>query len=167
MFLSNNDAAVAVDEQGLATGKGPGEAFILARFDKFTSGVPIIVRPGTEFHSPGTPAVNYIDTLVHAKLDRLNIVPSEVCSDETFLRRAYIDLIGLLPTSEDRAKFLADTNPKKRSELVDSLLARERIPRHLGDAVGRAAPDPHGQWPEPQGTAARTTPGSATRCVPG
>ena len=124
VFLSNNDAAVAVDDQGLATGKGPGEAFILARFDKFTSGVPIIVRPGTEFRSPGTPDVNYIDTLMHAKLDRLHVVPSEVCTDETFLRRSYIDLIGLLPTPADREKFLADPNPDKRSAMVDRLLAR-------------------------------------------
>jgi Protein of unknown function (DUF1553)/Protein of unknown function (DUF1549) len=127
VFLSNNDAAATVDEQGLATGKGPGEAFILARYDKFASGVPIIIRPGTEFHSPATLAVNYIDTLVHAKLDLLNIVPSEVCSDETFLRRAYIDLIGLLPTSEDRVKFLADTNPNKRSALIDCLLGRSEF----------------------------------------
>ena len=127
IFLSNNDAAVTVDEQGFATGKGPGEAFILARFDKFTSGVSFIVRPGTDFRSPGTPSVNYIDTLVHAKLDRLNIVPSEVCSDETFFRRAYIDLIGLLPTSADRAKFLADANSKKRLELVEGLLARSEF----------------------------------------
>ena len=124
VFLSNNDAAVAVDDQGIATGKGPGEAFILARYDKFTSGVPIIVRPGTEFHSPGTPAVNYIDTLAHAKLDRLHILPSEVCNDETFLRRATIDLIGLLPTPADREKFLADSNPSKRLGLVDRLLGR-------------------------------------------
>jgi hypothetical protein len=124
VFLSNNDAAVAVVEEGLATGKGPGEAFILARYDKFTSGVPIIVRPGTEFHSPGTPNVNYVDELVHAKLDRLNILPSDVCSDETFLRRVYIDLIGLLPTADERARFLGDTNPDKRLALVDALLAR-------------------------------------------
>jgi hypothetical protein len=124
VFLTNNAAAVAVDEHGLATGKGPGEAFILARYDKFTSGVPIIVRPGTDFHSPGTPSVNYIDKLVHAKLDRLHIVPSEVCSDETFLRRVYIDLIGLLPTSEERARFLVDTNSGRRLALIDSLLAR-------------------------------------------
>jgi hypothetical protein len=49
VFLSNNDAAVAVDEHGLAVGKGPGEAFILARFDKFTSGVPIIVSQVPSF----------------------------------------------------------------------------------------------------------------------
>jgi hypothetical protein len=127
VFLSNNEAAVAVDDQGLATGTGPGEAFILARFDKFTSGLPVIVRAGTPFHSPGTESVNYIDKLIHAKLDRLNIVPSEVCSDETFLRRASIDLIGLLPTSGERATFLADRSPRKRLELIDSLLARSEF----------------------------------------
>ena len=63
VFISNNDAAVTVDDQGVAAGKGPGEAFILARFDQFTSGVPIIVRPGTPFESPRTPTFNWIDTL--------------------------------------------------------------------------------------------------------
>jgi len=127
VFLSNNDAAVTIDDRGVAAGKGPGEAFLLARFDKFTSGVPVIVRPGAEFRSPGTPAVNYIDTLVHAKLDRLHVVSSEVCNDETFLRRATIDLIGLLPTPADREKFLADPNPAKRSALVDRLLDRSEF----------------------------------------
>lgn len=124
VFLSNNDAAVVVDESGLATGKGPGEAFILARFDQFTSGAPIIVRSGGEFHSPNPRKFNYIDELVDAKLDLLNIVPSEVCSDETFLRRVFIDLIGLLPTAEDRVAFLGDGAPNKRSVLVDRLLDR-------------------------------------------
>ena len=54
-------------------------------------------------------------------------MPSEVCSDETFLRRAYIDLIGLLPTAAERERFLADPNPDKRSALVDRLLARDEF----------------------------------------
>jgi hypothetical protein len=127
VFLSNNDASVAVDDQGLAEGKGPGEAFILARFDKFTAGVPIIVRPGRPFHSPRTPAFNWIDTLVHAKLDRLHIAPSEVCDDETFIRRAYIDLIGLLPSPPEREKFLADPSPTKRAALADALTRRDEF----------------------------------------
>ncbi len=127
VFISNNDAAVAVDDQGLATGRGPGEAFVLARFDKFTSGIPIIVRPGTPFRSPKTPAFNEIDRFVHAKLDRLHIAPSEVCSDETFLRRAYLDLIGLLPSPAERERFLADPNPDKRAALVDRLMTRDEF----------------------------------------
>lgn len=154
VFVSNNDAAVAVDEHGLATGKGPGEAFILTRFDKFTSGVPIIVRPGTPSHWPAIPATNYIDTLVYAKLDRLNIVPSEVCSDETFLRRAYIDLIGLLPTSEEHHEVPGRDEPQEAVGADRQSACPERIPRHLGDAVGRTAADPHREWPEPQGSAA-------------
>jgi hypothetical protein len=127
VFLSNNPAAVAVDDVGLAVGKGRGEAHILVRFDKFTAGVPIIVRSGEAFDSPNTVAFNWIDTLVHAKLDRLHIAPSGVCDDETFLRRVYIDLIGLLPSSEDRGRFLADANPAKRAALTDALIAREEF----------------------------------------
>ncbi len=127
VFLSNNDAAVSVDDQGVTTAKGPGEAFILARFDKFAAGVPIIVRPGTPFRSPGTPAFNEIDTLVNAKLDRLHVAPSEVCDDETFLRRAYVDVIGLLPTASEREAFLNDPSPDKRATLVDRLIDRDEF----------------------------------------
>jgi hypothetical protein len=127
VYLSNNDAAVAVDEHGLAAGRGPGEAFVLARFDKFTAGLPVIVRPGTPFRSPGTRALSEIDTPVLAKLDRLHVVPSEVCSDETFLRRVYIDLIGLLPSPAERARFLADPDPGRRASLVDRLIARDEF----------------------------------------
>jgi hypothetical protein len=127
VFLSSNAAVVSVDDQGLAAGNGRGEAHILARFDKFTAAVPIIVRPGGRFESPKTTAFNWIDTLVHAKLDRLHIVPSEVCDDETFLRRVYIDLIGLLPPPEDHDKFLADANPGKRAAVADALMARDEF----------------------------------------
>ncbi|HEY2156783.1 MAG TPA: DUF1549 domain-containing protein [Isosphaeraceae bacterium] len=124
VFLSNNDGAVSVDEQGLASGKGPGEAFLLARFDKFTAGVPVIVWPDAPFVSPKTPAFNGIDELIHAKLDRLHVAPSDVCSDEEFLRRATIDLVGLLPTRRERERFLADPDPDKRAALVDRLIDR-------------------------------------------
>src|SRR5262249_34254010 len=70
---------------------------------------------------------NYLDTYVHAKLNKLHILPSDVCSDEAFLRRVYIDLIGQLPTPGERAKFLADSDPKKREKLVDALLEREEF----------------------------------------
>ncbi|MFQ3649283.1 MAG: DUF1549 and DUF1553 domain-containing protein [Gemmataceae bacterium] len=122
VFIGNNDAAARVSEDGLIEATGPGEAFILARFDQFTEGVSVLVRPGTPFTAPKVPAYNYIDTLVQKKLDKLHIIPSEVCSDEVFVRRVYIDLIGLVPTPEERAAFLADRHPKKREKLVDALL---------------------------------------------
>jgi len=127
VFVGNNDAAATVHESGLITGTGPGEAFILARYDEFTEGTAVIVRPDAPFTDPKTPAFNYIDQHVHAKLNKLHIVPSEVCSDETFLRRVTLDLIGLLPTPAERERFLADTDPKKREKLVDALLARDEF----------------------------------------
>ena len=127
VFISNNDAAVTVDDQGVAVGKGPGEAFILTRFDQFTSGIPIIIRPGAAFESPHTTAFNWIDTYVHTKLDRLHVRPSEVCDNETFLRRAYLDAIGLLPTPAERTTYESDKSPKKRETLINALLARDEF----------------------------------------
>jgi hypothetical protein len=127
VFVGNNDAAATVSEDGVVTAAGPGEAFVLARFDNFAEGLPVIVRPGAAFTDPKTLAFNYIDTHVHAKLNKLHVVPAEVCTDEVFLRRVYVDLIGLLPTPAERAKFVGDPDPKKRAKLVDALLEREEF----------------------------------------
>jgi hypothetical protein len=124
VFLTTNEAVATVEEEGVAVGKSRGESFILARYDKFTAGVPIIVRPGTPFESPKTKAFNWIDSLVHAKLDRLHVLPSDVCDDETFLRRAFIDLIGRLPSPVEREQFLADSRNEKRVLLADDLMKR-------------------------------------------
>lgn len=126
-FLSNNDAAATVTESGTVTGVGPGESFVLARFDQFTEGTAVIVRPGTPFPPISEPAFNYIDELVHAKLAKLHVAPSGVCSDEVFVRRAYVDLIGLVPTPAERQKFLSDSDPKKRQKLVETLTDREEF----------------------------------------
>ena len=125
VFLSNNEATARVSEQGLIQATAPGEAFILARFDEFTAGVAVIVRPGTPFTPVPVPAFNYIDTLVQKKLDKLHIVPSELCDDEVFVRRVYIDLIGLVPTPQEREQFLTSRDPNKREKLVDALLERK------------------------------------------
>jgi hypothetical protein len=127
VFVGNNDAAASVSEADVITGNGPGEAFALARFDEFANGTAVIVRPGTPFTAPEVPAFDYIDTYVQAKLNKLHILPSELCTDEAFLRRVYIDLIGLLPAPAERQKFLTDSDPKKREKLVDALLERDEF----------------------------------------
>ncbi len=66
----------------------------------------------------------FIDAPLFAKLKELRIEPSDLCTDEEFVRRAFVDACGILPTAEEAAKFVADTDPKKRAKLVDSLLAR-------------------------------------------
>src|SRR5262249_13337441 len=113
---------------GVVTAGERGEAFVMARFATFTVGTPFIVLPkGLQFTFPQVPENNYIDALVNAKLRKLRVAPSELCSDETFLRRAYLDIVGLLPTREEYHRFVTDPAPDKRAKLVDELLGRKEF----------------------------------------
>jgi hypothetical protein len=84
--------------------------------------------PGTVFESP-TPAVPHgpIDELVFNHLKQLGIQPANLASDSVFLRRAFLETIGTLPTAEEARQFLADPNPAKRAELIDKLLERDEF----------------------------------------
>ncbi len=128
LFLSNNDVSAPVSPEGVVTAGERGEAFVMARFATFTVGAQVIVLPkGLQFTWPNVPENNYIDTLVNAKLKKLRLTPSPLCSDEAFLRRAYLDIIGLLPTPEEYRRFMASPAPNKREQLVDELLGRKEF----------------------------------------
>jgi hypothetical protein len=127
-FMTNNDTAAPISQEGVVTAAERGEAFIMARFETFTVGSQFIVLPkGLQFAWPNPPENNYVDTLINAKLKKLRIAPSELCSDEVLLRRAYIDIVGALPTPEEYTRFIADQDPKKRDKLVDELLGRKEF----------------------------------------
>ncbi|OGV70152.1 MAG: hypothetical protein A2283_06575 [Lentisphaerae bacterium RIFOXYA12_FULL_48_11] len=68
-----------------------------------------------------------IDRMVFARLEKLGIQPANICSDAVFVRRAFLDVIGTLPTAKEAKEFIKDTNPKKREELIDELLKREEF----------------------------------------
>ena len=68
-----------------------------------------------------------IDQLVFARWKQLGIQPANLCSDEVFLRRVYLDVIGTLPTPQEVRQFLSDRNPDKRRALIDRLLEREEF----------------------------------------
>ena len=129
LFQSSNDNSVAIDKTGLVTAKNRGEAFVMARFATFTVGSHAIVTPkGLSYTWPaGVPENNYIDGLVHQKLRKLKILPSELCDDATFVRRVYLDVLGILPPPEKTQAFVASPDQKKREQLVDELLAREEF----------------------------------------
>ena len=127
-FLSNNDTSAKVSQEGVVSAGSRGEAFIMARFDTFTVGSHFIVLPkNLEFQFPAVEENNYVDTLINEKLKKLRVAPSELCSDEVFLRRAYLDIIGLLPTTEEYTRFTSSEEKDKRSKLVDELLGRKEF----------------------------------------
>ena len=108
-FLTNHEVTTTVDGKGMMTAGTRGEAFVMARYDQITVGTQVLVIPEMpDFKFPNEPEVNYIDTLVHNKLKKIRITPSGVCDDNTFVRRAYLDIIGVLPTPEAVKAFVAD-----------------------------------------------------------
>ena len=64
---------------------------------------------------------NYIDEIAAKKFKELGLQPVAVCDDSTFIRRAFLDAIGTLPTKEEAEKFLASNDPNKRKKLIDQL----------------------------------------------
>jgi len=163
LFQTNNPAIVTIDVDGVVKPVNRGDSHVFARFDRFTIGTEIIVLPEqSDFRWSNPPANNYIDELVYDRLQKLQLLPSELCDDETFLRRVYLDLCGVPPAVAQYRTFMADTNPKKRTALVDELLASEAFARvwagiwgewvrliasgYIPDATDAKAANTYAQW---------------------
>ncbi len=128
LFMSNNDPTATVNADGLITSAERGAAFILARFDVYSVTAQVLVIPEKiQYERPKVAEANYIDTLVNENLHKLRILPSGICTDEEYVRRAYIDVVGLYPKPDEVRAFLADANPNKREALVDGLLQRKEF----------------------------------------
>ena len=93
-----------------------------------TAGTADARSPVSPFESDADPTPqSRIDELVLARLKQLGIEPAKVCSDGVFVRRAYLDVTGTLPTADEARLFLKDSDPDKRRKLVDRLLEREEF----------------------------------------
>lgn len=125
VFTSSDTEVASVGESGLVVGRDRGEAAIVVRYLEFVQTTFLtFVKDIPNFQWPNPAASNYIDELTYAKLKQLQFVPAPRCSDEEFLRRVHLDVIGVLPTVEETNKFLADQSPEKRRVLIDQLLNR-------------------------------------------
>ena len=128
-YTSVNGTVASVDERGLVRITGPGEAAIKVWYLNYNA-MAFITVPFPNQVSPEVFAAarkenrNFIDELALDKLESLRLPPSPRCDDATFLRRAYLDTTGTLPTAEEAAAFLADTSADKRDRLIDHLLTR-------------------------------------------
>jgi hypothetical protein len=112
-------------------GNSFGETTVLVRFLDQQAPVRVAFVPRRQgFVWSRPPENNFIDRHVFAKLRRLRMNPSPLCDDQTFVRRAHLDLLGVLPTADEAQRFVADAKPDKRKTLVDSLLTRPEFADH-------------------------------------
>lgn len=125
ILASGDDLSIALSPEGVATSGQRGEAYVMARYGTFAVVSKTIVVPGDmQLAWPDTAPKNFVDELVFAKLKKLRVPPAESCSDEVFVRRVHIDILGALPTVEETRAFLEDGDPDKRAKLVDRLIER-------------------------------------------
>jgi hypothetical protein len=133
-YQSSESGVAQVDSRGLVSVDTiVGDAAIMARYMGEIAVCNVAVpRPDKvpdEVYAE-LPRNNFIDGHIWNKLQRLQLTPSEPADDSTFLRRAYIDIIGRVPTLDEAEAFLADTNSDKRRLLIDDLLDRPEYAEH-------------------------------------
>ncbi len=121
-YESQNPDVVMVDEDGLVMTVGTGETNVLVRAAGHTvhTRVGVISEPIPNY--PDIPERNFIDEQIFAKLERFQLVPSELSDDAEFLRRVCLDIIGTLPPPHRVREFLNDPDPDKRDKLIEILL---------------------------------------------
>jgi hypothetical protein len=132
-FDSMDESVVTVTSSGVATSKGPGQASVMVRFAGEASLCNVIVPFADSVPSSSSSVAastpngdwivqNIVDEKAAEKFRELGIAPSGLCDDATFLRRAYLDAIGSLPTVDESRAFLDSSEPDKRTKLVNRLL---------------------------------------------
>lgn len=126
-YSASPGTTAAVSPDGTIKALGPGEQTVVAWYQ----GKLAICRVTVPFAAPlsadiyaAAPRRNLIDPAVLATLSDLSLPPSPRSGDGEFLRRVYLDTVGVLPSPEQARGFLADASANKRDALIESLLAR-------------------------------------------
>ena len=124
-YDANDESVVEVGRDGEITSLRAGETAIMVRTlgKAVAARIEVVAQPPMKDY-PEIPRHNFVDEFVFSKLRRLNVIPSGLSADNEFLRRVYLDTVGVLPTLEETEDFLASNDPQKRSQLIDRLLER-------------------------------------------
>ncbi len=134
-FSSTEELVAGVNDEGQVAVKGHGETAISVYYSNLVATSRIVSPLENQVDASAfgleprkledsLPGVTTIDKLVLKKLESLRIPPSSLCNDNEFIRRAFLDATGTLPTPEEVQKFVADTSSDKRAKLIDHLLSR-------------------------------------------
>lgn len=123
--------AMKASPSGRITAENPGETTVMVRYLNQHQPVHLAFVPArTDFKWTNLKANNYVDRHIDAKLQTLRMNPSDVAGDHQFLRRAYLDLLGLLPTADEAKEFVMSKDRRKRSKLIEQLLERPEFAEH-------------------------------------
>lgn len=131
VFSSSHPDLAPVTPAGKVEFRRTGEASILVRYLQSIASVRLShVKSDAGFVFRGPGPANFVDEFIFAKQRDMRLIPAAVAPDEVFLRRAYLDVTGVLPTPDEAAAFLDSKDPDKRSKLADQLLARDEYASH-------------------------------------
>ncbi len=125
-FRTNDESIAEVDADGVMTSVGPGDTHVVAFYDNGVAAIPVLraVSDKVGDRYPAVATATKVDELIVAKLRKLGIVPSDLCTDAEFLRRVSLDMTGTLPTPDEVESFLSDPSTEKRAAKIDELLTR-------------------------------------------
>jgi hypothetical protein len=122
-YESNDQEIAVIDPSGLVrTLAMSGEAAVMVRYQAHVATFRATVPLGLPVPDYKFEPITFVDNYTKKKWQDLGLVPSELCTDEQFIRRLSLDLTGSLPTPDRVLAFAADNDPKKREKLVDALL---------------------------------------------
>ena len=121
--ISSNNGDVAAVKDGVVTALRRGEAAALVRYEgSYATRLVSVMGDRTGFKWSEQPEHNYIDRHVNAKLKKMKMLPSELCTDAEFIRRVSLDLTGAPAIPERVRKFIDDKTTNKRERLIDELI---------------------------------------------
>ena len=130
-YAATQASVATVNAEGLIDVVGSGAGAVTALFDSKIAiaqiTVPFDLASRESVLAGSTPNDSFIDRSVMQRLGQLGLAPSPLTDDATFLRRAFIDTLGVLPTENEVRDFLADSSPDKRNRLIDELFQRDEF----------------------------------------
>jgi hypothetical protein len=123
--FESSHLTIGVDGNGIVRSTTPGQATVLVRYlDKQVLVRVAFVPQRPDFVWANPKPFNFVDDKIFERLKKLRMNPSDLCPDTVFLRRVYLDLLGVLPTPDETVRFLADKQADKRARVIDELLER-------------------------------------------
>jgi len=136
-YETSDPLVATANRTGLITGLRRGESAIIIRYlNHIETPLMTFVRDAKDFRWAAPEPANEVDTHVHAKLRKLKFLPAQRCKDHEFVRRVFVDTIGILPTEQEAETFITDNHPNKRATLIDQLLERKEFARFWAQKWG-------------------------------